>query len=312
MIARWNKAAPATRRASTPMNIRRGFNRLSIAMYAVWLLALIIGGLTEAYRQRDYYSRELREYEDISPEQRRADLLAFRVRLTEKTPGWTNEQRENLVATVDTILSGQSKPDEDDWFDSTVRPNFADIFGEDWNPKYLTGKKVAEYRKWRSYPFLTFLGEVFTSKGDWIGWIMLFGVPGGLYLSILGLAYGSRWIYRGFASPKPVAVESGAMPTANPTPSDKAAEPHPAERTAPAQTAGTMSKRVLWFVVVTVLWTLGAAWLASSFSWARGSGTGAAWWLWLVLAILWRLVIEFVPVPKKEQPAQRPGNARGD
>lgn len=68
-----------------------------------------------------------------------------------------------------------------------------------------------------------------------------------------------------------------------------------------------MSKRIIWFGVVTVAWSLGAAWLASEFPWAReGYDRRPAWWLFAVLCILWGLVSEFVP--KKKPPVPIPQN----
>lgn len=247
----------------------------------------------------------------MSPDQRRADLLALQMRLAETMPDWTDEERQRFVAAVDRVLSGQSQPGEDDWFERVVRPNFSYSYPSLLSSKHLTPREVAEYRKWRDDPVVTFAGNAFSSRSGWGGWILLFAIPGGLYVGILSLAYGSRWVYRGFALPRPVAFERAAMPTADLPALDKAAKPHPAESLTSTQTQGTMSKRVIWFVVVTVLWTLGAALLASRFSWARGPGIGAVWWLWLVLAILWRLVVEFVPIRKKEQPTQKPSNTAG-
>lgn len=291
---------------SIQMNIRRGFNRLSMALYGVWFLVLVVGGLTEAYSLRDSYSRRLQEHEEISPDQRRADLLALQMGLAEKMSDWTDEERQRFVAAVDRVVSGQSRPDEDDWFERVVRPNFSYTYPSFLPSKYLTPTEVAAYRNWRDYPVLTFLTDAFSRKSNWAGWILLFGIPGGLYLSVLALAYGSRWVYRGFAYPNHTALESHRSQVSAPAISNELTEPAPIGPR--VQPKGTMSKRILWLAVVTVLWTLVAALLASNFAWARGSTAGTAWWLWLMLAILWRLVIEFVPVPKKEKLAEKSGN----
>lgn len=201
------------------MNIHRGYNRLCIAVYVVWLVVLLVGGLITANSESDRYSRQLQEHEGISPDQKRADLFALLLRLPEKMPGWSEEERQRFLATVGRVLNGQSRPDEDAYFEHVVRPNFSYSYPSLLSHKYLTPTEVKEYRKWRDRPVLTFVANVFSGRTGWVGWVLVFAIPGGLYFSILVLAYGSGWVYRGFASPKPVEPQSNPrepLPSVNP------------------------------------------------------------------------------------------------
>ena len=274
------------------MNIRRGFNRLYVALYAVWLIVLLVGGLIAAYGERDYYSRKLQEHEKTTPDQRRADLLAFSISLPEKMPNWTEEERQRFVTAVERVLNGQSRPEEDAWFEGVVRPSFS-LDPALLLDKYLTPTEVKEHRKWRDHPVLTFAGNAFSSRNGWAGWILVFAIPGGLYLSISGLAYGSRWVYRGFASTKAPEPQRNRMGTAETPSLSEATSAAPVENV--TKEASTTTKRVFWLVVVTALWILVVAGLSTNFRWARGTYSGAAWWLWIGLAVLWRLVMEFFP-----------------
>lgn len=296
------------------MNIRRGFNRLFIVLYAVWLVVLLIESFHETNSKRHEHlqtAEALANHERFLADQELRDetLLHFQRLLPERTPEMSEGTRARILEIVNNVLNGRSHPEEDKYFENVVRWKFFDVFlvTHSTLPKFLTPHEVAEHNRWRDRPFLAFVGHVFGSEGKWVGWILAFGIPGGLYLSILVLAFSSRWVYRGFSSPKALAVESNPLPVPAPT-SDKTPHPSPVETSPPR--VSTMRTRIMWLVVVTVLWILGAAVLGAFFPWARGSRTGAAWWLWLVLALLWRFVIEMVPVPKK-QPIQKAGGAAG-
>jgi len=68
-----------------------------------------------------------------------------------------------------------------------------------------------------------------------------------------------------------------------------------------------MGKRIIWLIVVTIIWVFMAAVLANTFLWPRDATSpgGISFWMWIVLGLFWWAVIGLTSVKKAE-----PGSAK--
>ena len=212
------------------MNIRKGFNRLSVVVYTLWVLLLGIVTYFDTSSSRTNSCEALRIHKEstipgFGPEEiewidakleaeaeaeaELAKALGYSVPdsgIVGGTVGDTDEQLKYLIrllhaqqkgtigpkskAILDKMLADH--PDLEYLVMNTLRVRYRDFFSN-----HLRPGRVAEYaRKCEQTTFANALFEPFTS---WLGWVLVVFGPLGLYLFLLGGGYAVGWVYRGLA-----------------------------------------------------------------------------------------------------------------
>jgi len=150
------------------MRVRRGFDRLCVVGYFLWLVLLTLGALWETSESRARYKREEQSLSD------------------EITPREAFGQEELDVVqhpTLGTLKFPKSMP-----FDERNR-----LIDE------LVRRQAQREKLVRLRDKTTFLVTVRSHFASWTGWVLAVFLPGGVYLSLLATGYTARWVYRGFS-----------------------------------------------------------------------------------------------------------------
>jgi hypothetical protein len=152
------------------MNVRRGFDRLSLVLYGAYLVALAIQATQIVNSERSFWLKSISQHE----------VLCHQLAITPAT------RRE-----IDKALEVEKR----DGF----RPDLLEDLhkrSELFPITYLTADQEAEYRRALEDTTLTnALKELFASR---LGWTLVVLLPLTTYGCCLAVGYAASWVYRGF------------------------------------------------------------------------------------------------------------------
>ena len=204
------------------MNIRRGFNRLSIAVYFLWLVALFVFLWIETSSARSYYSGKLQDHEgaasSLTIKSSRDAVAEVAASNGPQARSLQSDGSLTLEIKVSDLKPLPSTPLVDipdiglvefpeTMSDAEIRqaiPNIVrQVREEEARPafsEYLLPEQIAEYTKKRDEA--TIPNAILAAFSSWAGWTLVVLFPLGTYLLLLTTGYTLHWVYRGFFEKK--------------------------------------------------------------------------------------------------------------
>jgi hypothetical protein len=157
------------------MNVRRGFNRLSLVLYGLYLVAIAVWASRSVNSERSFWLTRIWQHE----------ALCSQLNITPAT-------RKAIDEALDVETDGRKAG-------SSFTPDpLGDLRNKavDFDTRYLTKEQEGVCRRAVERATLTnTFKELF---GGWVGWTLVVFIPSATYGFALAVGYTVRWVYCGF------------------------------------------------------------------------------------------------------------------